>query len=227
MRPDVNFNVLDELTPKAVEAGHRLFTSHMTGGSDAAHVRNLVYRMDVPQNGTVVDMGCGIGEFERLATYYRPDIRWFMVNLSSVQLSMCPKGPQFYHVYADAHDTHMPADTFDRVLFHTALVQMDYRLALEEAYRILKPGGKVFLWEMVRLRGDNIEWMQKLDGFVPSEDALLRAAESAGLVVRDSLVGPRARTDRFRQLLGADAYLLDTVAIRAITLLKPQTNNGG
>lgn len=226
-KPVVDFNAIDAATPGEVAKGHRLFTSHVLFNDAPSHITTLLAEMRVPPRGSVVDMGCGIGEFERFAGPQRPDVRWYMVNLSTLQLSMCPKSQRYVPVFADAHATGLPNDTFDRALFHTSLVQMDMAAALHEAHRILKPGGEVFLWELIRRSGNNDAWMSKLGGYVPYRDELLDTAEVNGFKVIECK--PRSGSDNtFRALLGADKWMLDEVSSFQIRLRKlPQTNSGG
>lgn len=209
MRPD--FSEIDRHTPAAVAQGIRLMQSHMFRETDALHVDYLMEFADLPFRAVVADMGCGIGEFARLASVYRPDIDWALINLSQAQLDLCPEGERFAKSKVDACNTHFADGYFDAVIFQTALVQMDRPRALREAARILKPGGTLMLSEMVRVGGDNTWWREHLQGEVPTLDELYVEVRQAGFVL-DELRTPTGDDSKFRALLGDDAHQLDHVA---------------
>jgi SAM-dependent methyltransferase len=217
MYPD--FNQIDAQTPAALRHGVRLMQSHKYGHSDADHVATLLDFADLPYRGLVVDMGCGIGEFARLASDLRPDLHWDLVNMSSKQLEFCPKGPQFTTFFRDAHHTGFAEESVGAVIFTTALVQMNQARALREAYRILKPGGVLFMSEMVRVKGDNDWWRVNLHGMVPTVRELVGDVLDAGFWMTNFSSLP-ADDSQFRELLGGDAHQLDDVQPRLLRAVK-------
>jgi SAM-dependent methyltransferase len=207
-------SAIDAATPGALASGHRLFMSHMFADTDEGQVQYLLDRLDAPKYSHVVDMGCGVGEFARIASLLRPDLHWTLVNMSAVQLRQCPTGEQFRHLHADAHHTYLSAGCADAVIFTTALVQMDLRHALREAARLLRPGGTLFLSEMVRFAGDNTEWEPLLAGRVPYLVELCDAVREAG--IKPDVIWAPAHTgdaddSKFREMLDSSGYLLDSV----------------
>lgn len=209
----VDFKALDAITPSVVASGHSTFATHMYGRNDQDHAKYLLSMLNAPRGGRVVDMGCGVGEVSRWMKIYRPDLYFTLVNLSRKQLEMCPPSLDgFIRLYADATNTRLTAAYYDRVMFNTALVQMDKTQALREACRILKPGGRVMLSECLRISGDNGEWTPLLQGYVPTYRELEQAAFDAGLFIESGVNAPG--DDRFfRRLLDEmdKGYLLDSV----------------
>lgn len=217
MYPD--FDAIDAQTPTAVALGVRLMQSHKFAYTDRQHVRYLLDYAQFPLHGVVVDMGCGIGEFARLAAEIRPDLKWELVNMSRAQLDLCPYGTQFNPILRDAHYTGFPDASIDAVTFQTSLVQMNKLRALQEAYRILKPGGVLLISEMIRTSGDNEWWKLKLHGEVPSQRELTNSMLHAGFRTFETHE-PWGDDLEFRNLLGpVHAEQLDYVKpilIRAV-----------
>lgn len=206
-----DFEQIDKVTPIAVAQGVRLMQSHIFGYNDRDHVEFLLDFADLPQDAFVVDMGCGIGEFAKIAGRLRPDLHWKLVNLSRAQLDMCPKGGRFAHLYRDAHDTGIADDSVQAVVFTTALVQMDMFRALREAARILEPGGVLFVSEMVRIDGDNDWWETHLKGRVPTVREFTSAVLQAGFRDDTQYMYPWGDDRKFRDMLGDNGKQLDLV----------------
>lgn len=221
MRPYVDIDELDRLTPEVVASGTRIFTSHLFGAwaassrseKEEAHSHKLLQLVSPDHGAHICSMGCGIGQLESYWWGACPDLRFTLVNLSPVQLDMCPDGPAFNRVLADAEDSHLPADYYDMVLFHTSLVQMDAETALKEAYRIMRPGGRLVLCEMVRLEGDNDRWRELLAGEVLPLYEMNGLIQYAGFQDRHEKWLYSADDLHFRQMLDPkDQALLDDVS---------------
>ena len=206
-----DFAQIDKVTPIAVQQGVRLMQSHIFGYNDRDHVEFLMEFANLPLDAVVVDMGCGIGEFAKIASIKRPDLHWKLVNLSRAQLGMCPNGQHFEHLYRDAHDTGIPDESVDAVIFTTALVQMDMDRALHEAARILKPGGVLFVSEMARFEGNNDWWELNLRGKVPTVREFTSATLQAGFRDDTQYSYPWGDDRKFRAMLGDCGSQLDHV----------------
>lgn len=179
--PKVDFDLIDQYTGSLVSVGHRMFVTHLIEDDIEAHVANVLRYMEAPENAVIADLGCGIGEFERIAGPWRPDITWNMVNLSRKQLDLCPYGSQYRRFHVDACHTGLLSASQDVVLFHNAMVQMNSLDALREAARLVRLKGKVVLYELIRKTGTNAVWMGKLQGYVPYLSRMLTDAAAAGL----------------------------------------------
>jgi phosphoadenosine phosphosulfate reductase len=95
--------------------------------------------------------------------------------------------------------------TFDAVMFHAALGNMDAMVALAEASRVLKPGGVLFLNELCRVAGDNAE-MERLLSFRAYPTDQLRAFAMAIGFERFDEVLPVDEREYLREQMDADDY---------------------
>ncbi len=147
--PPFNLAAVEEATKLALADGHRLLQTHFYHQDPKEHVRILLNLMALKRGDLIIDAGCGIGETSLLMSDLRPDLRFILANISQMQLDMCPRGPQYHHVLTDCHNADLPNGEADWVMYNSSLVQMDYAAALKDAYRVLKPGGRLFINEIV------------------------------------------------------------------------------
>lgn len=204
--------MIESVTPGFVEAGHRILQSHRYADTDEEHVRYLLDVMQPKMNALVMDAGCGIGEVSRIMGDIRPDLRFALVNVSPVQLSMCPKGEQFCTFLDDCHNTRFADGRFDAVMFSCALCQMDTDVALEEAFRVLAGGGVLLINDMVRDQDDGGAMENMLAARVLTEDDLKDAVIQAGFSI-EVMTSPEHNDSEFRSVLKSDnlEHLLDGV----------------
>lgn len=102
---------------------------------------------------TVLDYGCGRGEvsLEYLrhgATVYGIDIASNYIETASE--SAAAEGypaHRFRFEVMDAHELRFDAETFDYVIGNGILHHLDADRAMKEIHRVLKPGGRVLLFE--------------------------------------------------------------------------------
>jgi ubiquinone/menaquinone biosynthesis C-methylase UbiE len=149
-----------EVAAKAVHA--KLWPG--AGASGDAQLRQSyhdVLTAQLPQAPTaIVDLGCGVGmSTETLQALY-PQAQVTGVDLSPYFLSVAqyrqqepsasPSAPITWH-HAAAEDTGLPAAAYDFVsaclMFHE-LPQTAARAVLQEAHRLLKPGGHFAIMDM-------------------------------------------------------------------------------
>lgn len=124
------------------------------------HVEILLREANFKQDATVLDVGCGTGECAKIMKSLRPDLNFALVNFSEAQLHDCPA--EFWQYLADAHDLPFDNEMFDAVMFNASLCNMDMPIALAEAIRVLRPGGTIFINDMVRTDGNNHEMEKTL-----------------------------------------------------------------
>lgn len=202
-RPPFDVNVIDKMTPAVVAQGHRILQTHRFSDDDEEHVARLLEALDPPHGAVILDNGCGIGEVSLLMAKARSDTSYVLANISQVQLDMCPSGAQFGALLCDSHKLPLPPACVHAVMFSSSLAQMDEAVALAEAYRVLRPGGKLLLNELVRTYGDGAELERVLACRALTFPQLLSAVELAGFEVR-SYIWPRYDDSHFRELLAAD-----------------------
>lgn len=137
---------LDALHPDLVARGLRLLQPFRFAETDAKHIEVLLAAADFPAGARVLDVGCGVGRCAELMHEARPDLSFVLLNFSQAQLADCPE--RFETHLADAHALPFEEASFDAVMFNAALGNMDAKVALAEATRVLKPGGVLFLNEL-------------------------------------------------------------------------------
>lgn len=112
-----------------------------------------------PENGqTILDACCGYGAVsKRLAEYISTkslNTKIILLDSSELQLDRAReelKGLGFEFVLSDARNTPFEDNYFDAVVIKMGLHEVDKEgqaKMLEEFYRIIKPGGKVIIWEL-------------------------------------------------------------------------------
>lgn len=114
----------------------------------------LVERLNLPTNSIVLDAGSGEGNVAiNLAIkyglrIYGVDLLDFAVNKAISKSRKLNLQNKVKFKLGDYTKLDFPADTFDGVYTMETLVHVpDYRKALKEFYRVLKPNGKLVLFE--------------------------------------------------------------------------------
>ncbi|MDN7179115.1 methyltransferase domain-containing protein [Caballeronia sp. SEWSISQ10-4 2] len=220
MKP-LDITALETATRMALAGGHRLLQTHKLSANDESHAWYLLKAMQPPEGAMILDAGCGIGELSRLMSEKRPDLTFILANLSLMQLELCPVAPQYRRLHADCHDLPVRDEMVDVVMFASAISQMEAKFVLHEAARVLKPGGVVFLAEMVRLGGDAAEFERVTTAHVHTFAELEGYAAAAGLKL-DFGFTVDSDDSHFRGLLreiGQEA-LLDPIRLAIMRFIK-------
>lgn len=195
--------LLDKASTHFLAEGKRILQGYRMGGSDAEHVQVLLTLMSPPQGAVVADLGCGFGEVARLMREPRPDLRFVLLNQNKVQLDNCPKGPAYHHVLADLHDTGLPDACVDGVMLTYTLCHADVPIALEEAARITRPGGFLFVFDYERLGGDNAKAEEVCAARWFPRDCFVADATRAGWECPHA-INPQGSDEYFRKEWGEE-----------------------
>jgi SAM-dependent methyltransferase len=169
--------LIDAQTPTAVAAGHLVLQAHRFAASDFDHVAQLHNWAELPKNAYVLDAGCGVGETAKIFKELRPDLDFCLVNLSDVQLAYAP--PKMEQHCCDFCAVPEPDGVFDAALFFFSIGHADAGAALREAGRLLRKGGVLAIYDMVRVSGDNSA-MACVQYEVHPRGVMAREAEKAG-----------------------------------------------
>ena len=149
----LNLQTLAEQTSIAVENNIRVFQIHRFAEDDFSHIQRLERWAEFPIGSRIADMGCGIVEVSVILKILRPDCSFCLINISEEQLLYAP--PEIPKHTCSFLNVPEPDETFDAVLFCFSIGHEDHKQAIEEAYRLLKPNGILFIYDMVRISGDN------------------------------------------------------------------------
>lgn len=148
-----DLEAVERATVGAVQNGHTILQAHRFAPNDFEHVRRLTLWADLPHDARVVDMGSGVGEVARIWNLFQPDIEFCLVNISPLQLELSP--PDMARYCCDMTDVPEPDQAFDAAICCFAIGHVDRFKAFREMARLVKPGGIVFVYDMVRISGDN------------------------------------------------------------------------
>lgn len=160
--------------------GIRILQGNRLGQNDEDHVAKLLELMSPDTGDCILDIGCGFGEVARLMHSMRPDLRFGLLNDSSVQLSKCPVGHAFASICADFHRTGLLSGFFDGAMALYSLCHADLPVALAEAARVVKKDGFLFVYDYVRIGGDNVLMERCLHAHAHPIDKVIEAAADAG-----------------------------------------------
>lgn len=183
----LNVKNIEAHTPAAIEAGVRQFQSFLCGSTDVEHAGRLLDLMNLPCGATVIDAGCGIGETARLMREVRPDLKFVLINLAQGQLDFCPDGMDRHN--ADFCAMPLGDGVVDAVFYsHSACQCDDWIRMLDEARRVLKPTGTVFIHDIADTGGADVEAWAAIGAQVLTPDEMARRARGAGFAVDDVLL---------------------------------------
>lgn len=188
-----------DVTEYLVSRGTRVFQPHWLAEGEGDHVSELLKRMEPPPGARILDVGCGVGGVADRMMDLRPDLEFVLLNISEAQLAMCPV--EMYRVHSSFEDFAFPDQSFDVVMLCYSLGHMDLREALVKAWRLLKPRGFVFLYDLTgpsRVLG-------KVDYECRSVVEIRSAAEKH--FPRIEIEFPEFHTGHFSPLQGSSAVL--------------------
>jgi len=146
-------DVLDTASRIVWDGGIRMLQAARLGRTDLQHIASLLGRFDPPQNARIVDLGCGFGEPARLMHQIRQDLRFVLVNNNAWQLDKAPQ--DFDHHLADMHEMPLQDASMDAAMALYSLCHSNLAGALSEAARVVRPGGKLLVYDYHRRQGDN------------------------------------------------------------------------
>ena len=107
--------------------------------------------LTLPDGAAVLEVGCGTGAITRQLTRLPGVASVTGIDPSPFFVARAKElgdGLPIAFDLGDARDLDLPSEAFDAVIFHTALCHVpDCELALDEAHRVLRPGGRLAVFD--------------------------------------------------------------------------------
>jgi ubiquinone/menaquinone biosynthesis C-methylase UbiE len=123
---------IDQMSPSfQQETGLNVLNGFMLDANEAGHCQRLLELMTPKPGAVILDAGCGFGAVAKHMAELRPDLRFHLLNLSDVQLEMCPPGMSRLHGSFDAIP--LEDSSVDVVMFNYAICHShDWLATLKE-----------------------------------------------------------------------------------------------
>ena len=137
-------------TPIYLENNYRVFQAGLHSADVEAHLECLNLRHWQEGSKKVLDAGCGVGEVTKYFASKHPDAEFVGLNISSEQIKEAEKNKPDNVSFEISSYENMPFEdeTFDFIYFYQSIGYRPLLKTLEEAKRVLKPGGKILISDM-------------------------------------------------------------------------------
>lgn len=138
-----------------------------------------------PPDGAVLDVGTGPGQLLAAIARARPDVRASGVDLSAdmvavAERTVAPFGDRVGVRVGDVADLPYDDDTFDLVVTSFSMHHWaDVPAAVPELARVLRPGGRVYVYDFARAPFDTLDATARDHGFAdrPPQHAVIRTGQ--------------------------------------------------
>ncbi|MEM7199507.1 MAG: methyltransferase domain-containing protein [Planctomycetota bacterium] len=170
--------------------GHSDFVNYGYWEPGIANARaaceNLVEKLlaFIPEkDGTILDVACGKGATTQHLLHHYAPTRVTAIDRADKQIKLCQeKLPDCRFMVMDATALEFEDDSFDNILSVEAAFHFVPRLAfLREARRVLRPGGRLVLSDMLMTRAGEAERrLGSVENHVPDLDAYRELCREAG-----------------------------------------------
>ncbi len=170
---------INEASRRCLARGIKILQGFRLERTDAAHIETLLSHMQPEFGSAWVDIGCGFGEPAALMQELRPDLHFTLVNDNDFQLAQVP--PYLDSYRADMHAMPFEAGAFDGAMFLYSLCHANGLMdALREAARVVRTGGRLFVFDYLRQHGDNARTQVVLGANFFNREELRAATRATG-----------------------------------------------
>ncbi|XVJ69963.1 MAG: methyltransferase domain-containing protein [Rhizobacter sp.] len=199
----MDISAVEKETQGFLDGGMRVMNAFLLADNEVEHAAALLDSMAPPVGATVLDAGCGVGAVAELMHDIRSDLQFKLLNVSRLQLDHCPSGMERIHGDYDA--VPLPDASVDVVMFNFSICHAnDWQVTLREARRVLREGGTLFIFDMVRRSGDNALMSKILAASAYPGWQIAEAGKRAGFRL-DRAEIHQPKVERLRDVMG-DGY---------------------
>lgn len=156
--------------------------------TDSAPVRYLIKHLDRKASIRAADIGCGSGRYDRLLLqHFGSRLELFCCDenenmLRQLRQDLEAYAPRFHVVAARARALPLASESLDCMMTFNAIHHFKIEAFLREAGRILKPGGRLFIYTRTRSQNSRNLWGKHFPLFYEKETRLFELVELNNLL---------------------------------------------
>lgn len=161
----------------------------MTAGQDIYWRKEVIRHAELEAGNTFLDLGAGTGDLAREASQQYPATRVTAADFTLQMMLAGKKSDPFNWTAADALHLPFPDTAYNAVVSGFLMRNVtDVNLALEEQYRVLKPGGRIVILDTTRPRKNLLTPLINihLNFIIPTLGGLLTGERDAYTYLPDS-----------------------------------------
>lgn len=147
----------EQETQEYLNHGLTVFNGAMLADTEEGHVQKLAEMIGMTDGQTVIDMGCGVGGVSRWMKSMFPASEFFGVTNVNAQIEAMYRMDGVIPVRSDYHNVSISSGVADVVMFNESIGYGRLDQLIQEAARLLKPGGLIAIKDGVSLTGKT-EW---------------------------------------------------------------------
>ena len=181
--------LLDDVYEAFIANGAYMFNATRLAPSEAEHARRYYDFMRPPSGSTIVDMGCGSGEYGTRLQQLDPTLRVINITNHAKMISYMQASHREC-IYTSYEHTTLPDKFADIVMFNESIGYIDLPIILAETARIIKEGGLLVIkdFSITDPTTDRIA-LDSWGYFIRQPAEFIHAASQAGFSI-ESLIHP-------------------------------------
>jgi ubiquinone/menaquinone biosynthesis C-methylase UbiE len=171
----------------------------------------VAIKLDLPQGGTVVELGCGPASVvPSILKKHGESIEIIGIDFSSKMIDLANRKKvthDWRNVQFECMDMYdfSPKEKVDAVVFCLALTAMpDYKKAIEKALSILKPGGQLLIIDSIPLKS---KWYHPISNAYICLKSMVVGAKPVGVIV--DFINERTAQVEVREMVFGVYTLID------------------